>query len=164
MFERKNDTLLKSKHSIEMYWVWIDIEFKKQDLYKRDVWGWKENNPKLVKVGKKYFLNFSYQSKTKLSNAKLKEQKICSVDLGINNSAVCSVMDAKGTVLARKFVNQPTEKDRLYTMTNKLRKTQSVSGWILPLTFGEELKDFKLILFIILHMKLFDLRMRMIAM
>jgi putative transposase len=50
------------------------------------------------------------------------------VDLGITNSAVCSVMDAKGTVLARKFINQPKEKDRLYRMTNKLRKVQSISG------------------------------------
>ena len=140
MFERKNDTSAQIKAFHRNDWIWIDIEFKKQDLYKRDVWGWKENNPKLVKVGKKYFLNFSYQSKTKLSNAKLKEQKICSVDLGINNSAVCSVMDAKGTVLARKFVNQPTEKDRLYTMTNKLRKTQSVSGWISAPNFWRRIK------------------------
>ncbi|SDJ22585.1 transposase, IS605 OrfB family, central region [Alteribacillus bidgolensis] len=35
-------------------------------------------------------------------------------------------MDAKGTVLGRNFI----EKDRLYTMTNKLRKAQVTSGWI----------------------------------
>ena len=39
-------------------------------------------------------------------------------------------MDAKGTVLARKFINQPIEKDRLYRLTNKLRKVQRESGWV----------------------------------
>src|SRR5699024_1739714 len=55
--------------------------------------------------------------------------KICAVDLGITNSAVCSIMDANGTVLDRKFINQSKEKDQLYTMTNKLRKAQRTSGW-----------------------------------
>jgi putative transposase len=128
MFERTSDTTAQIKIYHKNDWVWITIKFKKQDLYKRDVWDWKENNPKLVKVGKKYFLNFSYQSKVKLNKTKMKDQKVCAVDLGINNSAVCSVIDAKGTVLARKFVNQTKEKDRLYTMTNKLRKVQRISG------------------------------------
>jgi len=130
MFERTTPTFGQIKVFHNNDWVWVDIEFKEQDLYKRDVWGWKEHNPKLVKVGKKYFLNFTYTHKVKLSDTKIKEQKVCAVDLGINNSAVCSVMDAKGAVLARKFINQPTEKDRLYRMTNKLRKVQHISGWV----------------------------------
>ena len=39
-------------------------------------------------------------------------------------------MKSDGTVVGRKFINQPTEKDRLFTMTNKLKKAQSVSGYI----------------------------------
>ncbi|MGM7685060.1 RNA-guided endonuclease TnpB family protein, partial [Cytobacillus sp. Hm23] len=97
---------------------------------KRGVWEWKESSPKLVKVGKKYFLNFTYEHKVTLTKTKLKDQKICAIDLGITNSAVCSAMDSTGTVLARKFINQPKEKDRLYTMTNKLRKVQAITGWI----------------------------------
>lgn len=130
MFERTSDCAGQIKIFHQNDWVWFDIEFKEQDLYKRDVWGWKEQNPKLVKIGKKYFLNISFQSKVELSETKLKDQKICAVDLGINNSAVCSVMYSKGTVLARKFINQPIEKDQLYTMTNKLRKAQKESGWV----------------------------------
>ncbi|WP_257009718.1 transposase [Evansella halocellulosilytica] len=130
MFERTSDTTAQIKVFHKNDWVWMDIEFKKQDLYKRGVWDWKENNPKLVKVGKKYFLHFSYQSKVTLSTTKMKDQKACAVDLGVNNSAVCSVIDANGTVLARKFMNQPKEKDQLYTMTNKLRKVQRISGWV----------------------------------
>lgn len=129
-FERTSETTAQIKVFHKNDWIWIDIEFKEQDLYKRGVWDWKENNPKLVKIGKKYFLNFSHQSKVKLSKTKIIDQKVCAVDLGINNSAVCSVIDAKGTVLARKFINQAKEKDQLYTMTNKLRKVQSISCWI----------------------------------
>ncbi|MBT2680518.1 transposase [Bacillus sp. ISL-35] len=130
MFERTWATSAQIKVFHNNDWVWMDIEFKEQNLYKRDVWDWKEHNPKLVKVGKKYFLNFTYTHKVKLSETKIKDQKVCAIDLGITNSAVCSVMDAKGTVLARKFINQPKEKDRLYRMTNKLRKVQRVSGWV----------------------------------
>ncbi|WP_246516394.1 hypothetical protein [Salicibibacter cibarius] len=130
MFKRTSDTTAQIKIFHNNDWVWVDITFKDQDLYKRGVWDWKENNPTLVKVGKKYFLNVSYQSKVALNKTKINDQKVCAVDLGINNSAVCSVMDIKGTVLARKFINQPKEKDRLYTLTNKLRKAQRTSGWI----------------------------------
>ena len=64
----------------------------------------------------------------KFSETEVKDQKVCAVDLGITNSAVCSIVDARGTVLARRFINQPTEKDHLYRMTNKLRKAQRISG------------------------------------
>ncbi|MEQ6375417.1 hypothetical protein RZN25_01030 [Bacillaceae bacterium S4-13-56] len=50
--------------------------------------------------------------------------------MGINNSAVCSILDAKGTILARKFSNQAKEKDRLLRLTNKLRTVQRPSGWV----------------------------------
>ncbi|MEH7237651.1 transposase [Bacillus sp. JJ1562] len=130
MFVRTSDTTAQIKVFHNNDWVWVDIEYKEQDLYKRDVWDWKEHNPKLVKVGKKYFLNFCYTNKVELSMTELKDQKVCAVDLGITNSAVCSIVDAKGTVLARNFINQAKEKDRLYRLTNKLRKVQRVSGWV----------------------------------
>lgn len=140
MFTRTSDTAAKIKVFHQNDWVWVDIMFKGQDLYKRSVWSWKECNPKLVKVGKKYFLHIAYTSKVKFPKIKTSELKICAVDLGITNSAVCSVMDTSGTVLARKFVNQPIEKDRLYTMTNKLRKAQSMSGWISAPNFWRRIK------------------------
>ncbi|MGG4509607.1 transposase [Heyndrickxia sporothermodurans] len=130
MFKRTSLTTAKIKVFHQNDWIWKEIQFKPQDEYKRGVWNWKENNPKLVQVGKKFFLHVSYESKVKLNHTKIQDQRICAVDLGINQSAVCSVMDAKGTVLARTFINQPIEKDRLYTITNKLRKAQSISGRI----------------------------------
>ncbi|MEB6549200.1 transposase [Heyndrickxia sporothermodurans] len=130
MFKKTSHTTAKIKVFHQNDWIWKEIQFKPQDEYKRGVWNWKENNPKLVQVGKKFFLHVSYESKVKLNHTKIQDQRICAVDLGINQSAVCSVMDAKGTVLARTFINQPIEKDRLYTITNKLRKAQSISGRI----------------------------------
>ncbi|QQK77174.1 hypothetical protein HUG15_17380 [Salicibibacter cibarius] len=103
MFNRTSDKTAQIKIFDNNDWVWVDITFKDQDLYKRGVWDWKENNPTLVKAGKKYFLNVSYQSNVTLNKTKINDQKICAVDLGINNSAVCSVMDIKGTVLARIY-------------------------------------------------------------
>ncbi|MEG0472457.1 MAG: hypothetical protein RR588_08995, partial [Solibacillus sp.] len=48
---------------------------------------------------------------------------------GLTNSAVCSIMDANGTVLARKFIRQTREKDQLRRATNYLRKAQSQTGY-----------------------------------
>ncbi|WP_407269747.1 RNA-guided endonuclease TnpB family protein [Radiobacillus sp. PE A8.2] len=140
MFERTSDTSAQIKIFHKNDWVWVDIQFKEQDLYKRGVWDWKECNPKLVRRGKKYFLNFTYTSKVELSKNKIKDQIICAVDLNINKSAVCSIMDASGTVLARKFINQPIEKDQLYTVTNKLRKAQAYSGWVAAPNYWRRIK------------------------
>ncbi|XEC94769.1 RNA-guided endonuclease TnpB family protein [Paenibacillus tarimensis] len=128
MFERTSDSTAFIKVFHQNDWVWVEIEFKKQDLYKRGVWSWKENNPTLVKVGKKYFLHVSYESKVKLKTEKIQNMITCNVDLGLTNSAVCSIMNADGTVLARTFINQPKEKDRFATMINKLKKAQRESG------------------------------------
>ena len=130
MFKRTGDISAQIKVFHRNDWVWVDIEFKGQDLYKRDVWDWKECNPKLVRVGKKYFLHFSCEKDIKLNKTTINDQIVCAVDLGLTNSAVCSILDAKGTVLARTFINQAKEKDRLYRMTNKLKKAQRLSGKI----------------------------------
>lgn len=44
----------------------------KNKICTNDVWDWNEHNPKLVKVGKKYFLNFSYTSKVELTKINVK--------------------------------------------------------------------------------------------
>jgi hypothetical protein len=44
---------------------------------------------------------------------------IVAVDLGLTNSAACSSIRFDGTVIGRKFINQPLEKDRLKTKVNK---------------------------------------------
>ena len=44
------------------------------------------------------------------------------VDLGLNSDAVCSIMEADGTVSARKFIDFADEKDRLWKVLGRIRK------------------------------------------
>ena len=53
---------------------------------------------------------------------------ICSVDLGINTDAVCTIMQADGTVLGRKFVDFPSDKDRLHHVLGRIRRFQRQHG------------------------------------
>ena len=55
-------------------------------------------------------MRFSYKEEVTLTKTPVKEQIICSVDLGINTDAVCTIMQADGTVLGRKFIDHPSEK------------------------------------------------------
>ena len=111
-------------------WVWQKVMLKKTDLvYIRRHWtGVKEKSPVLVKKYKKYFLQFAFEEQTKLRDIPIRERRICAVDLGLNTDAVCSIMTADGTVAARKFINFPADKDRLYHVLNRVRKKQKEYG------------------------------------
>ena len=86
--------------------------------------GKKASAPTLEKRHHKYFLRFSYTEEVILTKTPIKEQIICSVDLGINTDAVCTIMRADGTVLGRKFIDHPSEKDRMYRTLGRIRRFQ----------------------------------------
>ena len=86
--------------------------------------GRKASAPTLEKRHHKYFLRFSYTEEVTLTKTPVKEQIICSVDLGINTDAVCTIMQADGTVLGRRFINYPSEKDRMYRTLGRIRRFQ----------------------------------------
>lgn len=130
MFEKLSSDSVKLKLYKNGDWVWQTITISDKNFKNRNLLDWKELNPTLIRVGKKYFLNFSYEKNIKLNKTKINNQKIIAVDLGITNSAVCSAMLSDGTVIGRKFINQPIEKDRMKRLTNKLRKMQRRSGYI----------------------------------
>ncbi|MEI3613218.1 transposase [Pseudogracilibacillus sp. SO30301A] len=127
MFERLSSNQAKIKVND---WVWVTVTFNDKNLKHRGIDDWKENNPTLVKIGKKYFINFSYTKNIKLNKTKIKDQMNISVDLGLTNSTACSAMTSDGAVIGRKFMNQSIEKDRLKALTNRLRKAQRNSGYI----------------------------------
>ena len=120
--------------SLKLYngsdWVWYKAELKKTDLdYLRKHWtGKKEKSPVLVKKHRKYFLQFAFEEEVSLTGRKVWEQRICSVDLGINTDAVCSIMTADGTVAGRRFISFPAEKDRLHHVLGRIRKKQGRYG------------------------------------
>ena len=59
----------------------------------------------MEKRHRKYFLRFSYTENVLLTNAPVKEQIICSVDLELNMDTVYTIMRSDGTVLGRKFIS-----------------------------------------------------------
>jgi IS605 OrfB family transposase len=131
------DKIEDGKGRIKLYknndWVWIDIDYKAKDLLSGKTFrfsNFKEQNPKLVKKGKKYFLHIPYQTEVKLNSTPLKQQKVIGVDLGLTNSAVCSCIDYNGTVIDRLFINQSIEKDHLKKIVNKLAQAKRESGII----------------------------------
>ena len=109
-------------------WVWVAVQLKKTDIdYIIKYWSAceKQNVPTLEKHHKKYFLRFSFTEKVDLNETPVMEQKICSIDIGHNTDAVCSIMKSDGTVLKRKFVDFPSEKDLIHRLLNRINKKQS---------------------------------------
>lgn len=111
-------------------WIWYPIKLKSTDMQyiRKHLEGTKMSAPTLEHKNKKWFLRFCFSENVTLNKTKLKEQTILAVDLGLNNDAVCSVMKLDGTVLGRKFINFPSEKDYLYHTLNKIKKVSKLSG------------------------------------
>ena len=111
-------------------WKWFSVNLLHTDMeYLRKNWsGVKSSAPTLEKRHHKYFLRFSYTEEVSLSKKEVNEQIICSVDLGINTDAVCTIMRADGTVLGRKFINFPSEKDQMYSVLGRISRFQREHG------------------------------------
>ena len=112
-------------------WKWFSVNLLHTDMeYLRKNWsGVKSSAPTLEKRHHKYFLRFSYTEEVSLSKKEVNEQIICSVDLGINTDAVCTIMRADGTVLGRKFINFPSEKDQMYSVLGRISRFQREHGF-----------------------------------
>ena len=111
-------------------WKWFRVYLKRTDMeYLRRNWkGKKASAPALEKRHRRYFLRFSYTEEVTLTKIPVKEQIICSVDLGINTDAVCTIMRSDGTVLGRRFIDHPSEKDRMYRALGRIRRSQREHG------------------------------------
>ena len=111
-------------------WKWFRVNLFHTDMeYLRKNWaGKKASAPTLEKRHHRYFLRFSYTEEIAMPKTDAKEQTICSVDLGINTDAVCTILRADGTVLGRKFINFSSDKDRLYHVLGRIRRFQREHG------------------------------------
>lgn len=123
-----NSAFVKLYHNND--WVWVKIRLRPTDVrYLRKYWSSvKASAPTLEKRYGRYYLRFAFTEWVDLSDTPVSEQRICAVDLGLNTDAVCSIMAADGTVLARKFVNFPSEKDHLYRVLNRIKRKQREHG------------------------------------
>lgn len=105
-------------------WDWITIQLRKSDMdyiYRR-CGNRKQCVPTLQKRGKCWYLDFPFEEKVTLTKHHISEQLIVTVDLGINSSAVCSVMDYKGTIYGRHFLRLPSEQDSLNHAIGRIKK------------------------------------------
>lgn len=111
-------------------WVFREIRLKHTDMeYLRRHWsGEKASAPILEKKHKKYFMRFTFKEQVSLTDKPADSCRICSVDLGINTDAVCTIMDPDGTILARRFINFPGDKDRIGHVLGRIRKHQRIHG------------------------------------
>ena len=111
-------------------WKWFHVRLSHTDMeYLRKNWsGKKASAPTLERRYRKYFLRFSYTEDVILTKVPIREQIICSVDLGINTDAVCTIMQSDGTVLGRKFINFSSEKDRMYRVLGRISRSQRKHG------------------------------------
>jgi putative transposase len=146
MFKHLKEGIAKIKAYIDNDWKWIEIKYNTKNLYssgKPRFLGYKELNPTLIRKGKKYFLHIPYEKQVKLNSTPLDKQIAIGVDLGLTNTAVISAITSSGTVIGRKFINQPIEKDRLKKKLNKLAKVKRLSGLIKTPNYWRKINNFQ---------------------
>ena len=126
--EGKDEAYLKLYDGHDWRWFRVCLSHTDMEYLRRNWYGKKASAPALEKRHHKYFLRFSYTEEVALTQTLVREQIICSVDLGINTDAVCTIMRADGTVLGRKFIDFPSEKDRMYRTLGRIRRFQREHG------------------------------------
>ena len=115
-------------------WDWIPVQLRKSDVdyIQSHCRNRKECIPTLRRRGKNWYLDFSFEEKVELTNKPITQQIIIGVDLGINNACTCSAMRSDGTVIGRKILSLPREKDSLNHKLNKIKKAQQHGARKMP--------------------------------
>ena len=127
--EIKPEKCFKLKVYKDNDWKYIPLKFKKTD-YDSLVKKQSLNNTKckttlqLQYERGKFFVKMFFETKVLFQKKKLSSQKILAIDLGINTDACCSIMNSSGTILGRKFIDFPRDKDYLNHTLNKIKRNQ----------------------------------------
>ena len=89
--------------------------------------------PILRQRGKVWSLDFSFEERVALSQSfDIDNQRILSVDLGLNSACVCSVMTSDGAVVGRRFLHLPSEYDRLRHCIGLIKQAQQSGARRIP--------------------------------
>ena len=107
-------------------WVLVDLRKSDADYILRHCKNYKECVPTLQKRGKKWFLDFVFQTAVKLPDTKIQHTRILAVDLGLNSACTCSIMTPEGAVLGREFLSLPGEYDSLEHAVSHIRHAQKL--------------------------------------
>lgn len=115
-------------------WAWLRVRLRKSDVdyIERHCKYRIEGSPTLRKRGKNWFLEFPFEQELTLDEVSIFTQIVLSVDLGLNNQAVCVAMKPDGTVVGRKFFKLPTEKARLDKALSRIRCAQTHGARKMP--------------------------------
>ena len=126
MYRRTGRETARLKVFIRNTWDWIDIGLRKTDVdyIAKYCSARKECVPVLRKRGKNWFLEFSFEEQVKLEKVPIVDQTVISVDMGINNACVCSVMRSDGTILGRRFLRLDREQDCLKRAIDRIKNAQ----------------------------------------
>lgn len=133
-FVRTGTYTARVKAWIRNTWDWVDVKLRKSDVdyIQRHCKTRKECVPTLRRRGKNWYLDFAFEEKVELMGKPIDKQVIIGVDLGINNACVCSAMLSDGTIIGRKILSLPVEKDSLNHKLNKLKKAQQNGARKMP--------------------------------
>lgn len=125
-FVRTSDRTAKIKVFIRNTWDWLEVKLRKCDVdyISRHCAQSKECNPTLHLEGKVVSLNFPFEKYVTLNDNDIEQTRIVSVDLGLINSCTCSVMEADGTVVGRKFLKLSSEYDSLDKALQRVKNAQ----------------------------------------
>lgn len=100
-------------------WKWIEVRIKSVGKRSSDVTQ-KQVSPQLVANSKKCFLAVPYEQNVKL--VQKQADIVCAVDLGINTQITASIVQQDGTVLARRFIDNTSDIDRLHKRLDLIKK------------------------------------------
>lgn len=126
MYQKTDIYTARMKVWVNHTWDWIDVTLRKSDVdyINRYCRNRKSCAPTLMKRGKQWYLDFPFEEQVTLSDTNVREQRILAVDLGLNNACVCSVMQADGTILGRKFLKLSREYDCLQHKIDHIKRAQ----------------------------------------
>ena len=123
---KRDGRSVKIKVRIRNTWDWINISISNRDL--KSLTG-KIKSPTLQFKYNKFYLVFSVKYKAAVfPDTELEDRRVLSVDLGINNGAVCSVIDSAGTIHKRLFSPFKKDTDRIDRKIAEIRTVQETSG------------------------------------
>lgn len=126
-FIRTGRNSVRLKVRIRNAWDWVDVELDKHDVdyIALHCATLTELAPALRRRGKKWFLDFAFSEVVTPEKVSLDTQIAMAVDLGINNACACSVMDSRGTIIARRFQRLAKEKDSLERSLQRINKAHA---------------------------------------
>lgn len=112
-------------------WQWISVSAPTRDLKCLEDASsqGKVLNPKLIYAYHKFYLEFPVQYKmSKFRETPFYKRRVLGTDLGLNNGAVCSSVDAYGSIHGRHFSPFKEEMARIDHIIALIRKKSRTSG------------------------------------